>query len=112
MHNYNHYLNLVNEAINNLRLPAQPAQLYNPISYTMALGGKRIRPVLTLITCEAMGGNPSDAVIAAIGIELFHNFTLKSTLKSSLTFSTCSMPQQWKSMKASNGTWNMKTATT
>ncbi len=76
MHNYNHYLNLVNEAINNLRLPAQPAQLYNPISYTMALGGKRIRPVLTLMTCEAMGGNPRDAVNAALGIELFHNFTL------------------------------------
>lgn len=76
MHNYNHYLNLINEAISNLRLPVRPAQLYEPISYTMALGGKRIRPVLTLMSCEAMGGNPRDAVNAALGIELFHNFTL------------------------------------
>jgi geranylgeranyl diphosphate synthase type II len=76
MQNYNHYLNLINEAIGNIRYPEQPAQLYAPIAYTMSLGGKRIRPVLTLMTCEAMGGDPSHAINAALGIELFHNFTL------------------------------------
>ena len=42
----------------------------------MALGGKRIRPVLTLMTCEAMGGDLNKALNVALGIELFHNFTL------------------------------------
>ena len=76
MHNYNHYLNLINEAINDINYPKQPSHLYEPIAYTMALGGKRVRPVLTLMTCEAMGGNPKQAVNVALGIELFHNFTL------------------------------------
>lgn len=76
MHNYNHYLDLINEAIDKINYPEQPAQLYAPIAYTMALGGKRIRPVLTLMTCEAMGGDTSKAVNVALGIELFHNFTL------------------------------------
>lgn len=76
MHNYNQYLNLVNEAIDKIQYPEHPAQLYAPIAYTMALGGKRIRPVLTLMTCEAMGGDINKAVNAALGIELFHNFTL------------------------------------
>ena len=76
MHNYNYYLNLINEAITALKYPEQPAQLYAPIAYTMALGGKRIRPVLTLMTCEAMGGDTSKAINAALGIEMFHNFTL------------------------------------
>ena len=76
MHNYKHYLNLINEAINDINNPQQPSHLYEPIAYTMALGGKRVRPVLTLMTCEAMGGNPKQAVNVALGIELFHNFTL------------------------------------
>ena len=42
----------------------------------MALGGKRVRPVLTLMACDAMGGDPGVAINAAVGIEMFHNFTL------------------------------------
>lgn len=76
MHNYNYYLDLVNKAIDNINYPSQPALLYEPIHYTMALGGKRVRPVLTLMTCEAMGGDVRKAIDAALGIELFHNFTL------------------------------------
>lgn len=76
MRDYNHYLGLVNEAIENIYYPSQPAQLYEPIAYTMALGGKRIRPVLTLMSCEALGGDPMQAIDAAVAIELFHNFTL------------------------------------
>ena len=56
MHNYNYYLDRVNKAIENINYPAQPSKLYEPIKYTMDLGGKRVRPVLTLMTCEAMGG--------------------------------------------------------
>lgn len=78
MKTFDQYLSIVNEAINNIkdRYPKQPADLYNPIYYTMSLGGKRLRPVLMLMACEAVGGKAGDAIIPAIGLELFHNFTL------------------------------------
>lgn len=53
-----------------------PSNLYEPANYIMALGGKRIRPVLCLIACQMFGGNPKDALAPALGIEVFHNFTL------------------------------------
>lgn len=70
------YLELINRAIADLNLPPEPARLYRPIEYTMTGGGKRLRPVLTLMTCDALGGNLEHALPAALGIELFHNFTL------------------------------------
>ncbi|MCB9446829.1 MAG: polyprenyl synthetase family protein [Flavobacteriales bacterium] len=54
----------------------EPAGLYEPIRYILGLGGKRLRPVLVLAACDLMGGNPYDAIAPALGIELFHNFTL------------------------------------
>ena len=50
--------------------------LFDPIHYLLSLGGKRIRPVLALAACEAEGGDVSDAMPAAMAVELFHNFTL------------------------------------
>lgn len=76
MHNINEYTSLVNKAIADIKYPEHPERLYEPIAYTMALGGKRLRPVLTLMTCEAMGGDTSQATDVAVGLELFHNFTL------------------------------------
>lgn len=73
---FNQYLDMVNGAITRLQYPEQPARLYEPIAYTMDLGGKRLRPVLTLMACEAMGGKADDALDAALAIEMFHNFTL------------------------------------
>ena len=73
---FNQYLERVNAAIENLPYPAQPAHLYEPISYTMALGGKRIRPVLVLMACEAVGGDIEKAIMPAVGHEMYHNFTL------------------------------------
>ena len=70
------YLDTVNQAIATIPYPQQPGQLYEPIAYHMALGGKRIRPVLTLMACDALGGDLSVAIDAALGIEMFHNFTL------------------------------------
>ncbi|MDE6755228.1 MAG: polyprenyl synthetase family protein, partial [Muribaculaceae bacterium] len=52
------------------------ASLYEPISYALSAGGKRIRPVLTLMGAEAFGGDWQPAMKAALGIETFHNFTL------------------------------------
>lgn len=68
--------NRVDEAFKSLQLPPYPAHLYDPIRYTLDLGGKRLRPLLTLASCQMFGGEVSDAINPAIGIELFHNFTL------------------------------------
>ena len=76
MKQFNDYLDIVNQAIASIPYPQQPEQLYEPIAYHMALGGKRIRPVLTLMACDAMGGNPALALDTAVGLEMFHNFTL------------------------------------
>ena len=70
------YLDAVNQAIAAIPYPAEPDQLYAPIAYHMALGGKRIRPVLVLMACDALGGDAAGALDAALGIEMFHNFTL------------------------------------
>lgn len=57
-------------------LSGQPSELYDPIRYMMQLGGKRIRPVLVLMANELFGGKEELAMPAALGIEVFHNFTL------------------------------------
>lgn len=54
----------------------EPRNLYEPIHYILQLGGKRLRPVLTLLTCELFGGDVKKAFDAALAIEVFHNFTL------------------------------------
>ena len=54
----------------------RPRTLYNPAKYVLVAGGKRIRPVLVLLACEAVGGDASDALHAGISIEILHNFTL------------------------------------
>lgn len=76
MKTYSEYLNIVNEAIAKLRLPKEPAGLYDPILYTLEGGGKRLRPVLTLAACDSFGADPKVALHQAIAIEMFHNFTL------------------------------------
>lgn len=70
------YVNVASQAIANIKYPASPAALYEPIAYTMALGGKRLRPVLTLMACDAFCGDHLRALNQAVGIELYHNFTL------------------------------------
>ena len=67
---------MVGEAISRLHLPDKPAGLYDPITYTLDCGGKRLRPVLTLAAWQAMGKDPMTAIHQAIAIEMFHNFTL------------------------------------
>ena len=54
----------------------EPKNLYEPIAYIMGLGGKRLRPVLTLLAADLFGGNHKDAMPAALGVEVFHNFSL------------------------------------
>ena len=54
----------------------EPKNLYEPINYIMQLLGKRIRPVLTLMTCDLLSGTYKKALPAALAVEMFHNFTL------------------------------------
>jgi geranylgeranyl diphosphate synthase, type II len=58
------------------QFPATPENLYAPLQYTLEHGGKRIRPVLTLAGCGVFSEKIDLAIPAALGIELFHNFTL------------------------------------
>lgn len=51
-------------------------RLYAPVEYGVCSGGKRLRPILVLMACEAYGGDPEKACDAACGVEMFHNFTL------------------------------------
>ena len=67
---------IIESAIYKLSYPLVPKDLYEPITYIMGLGGKRIRPVLVLMAAELFGKNPEDAIHAAMAIEVFHNFTL------------------------------------
>lgn len=62
--------------IKGLELDLEPAGLYEPVYYCLRNGGKRMRPVMTLLACEMFGGLRNQALPAAIGLELFHNFTL------------------------------------
>jgi geranylgeranyl diphosphate synthase type II len=54
----------------------EPENLYEPELYILQLGGKRLRPILTLIAAEAFGSKPLEALPAALAVEVFHNFTL------------------------------------
>ncbi len=53
-----------------------PYSLFDPLNYIMSCGGKRIRPILVMLSCEAFGGNAEIALDAAIAVEILHNFTL------------------------------------
>lgn len=76
MYHLNYYLKQVAQLFAEEQFVAEPVELYEPIDYTLRLGGKRIRPTL-LMAANAMFGGSDDTVRgAALGIETFHNFTL------------------------------------
>jgi len=69
-------LTIINNELSRQDFSDEPKELFEPINYIISLGGKRIRPVLTLMCCEMFGGDIKDALNPALGVELFHNFTL------------------------------------
>lgn len=73
-----HYTRQIEQGLRSLPLSVDAAipSLYEPIVYTLDGGGKRLRPVLTLMAAEALGADSASALNAALGIEVFHNFTL------------------------------------
>jgi len=54
----------------------EPKNLYEPIAYILSLGGKKLRPILTLMAADIFGGDANKALDAALTVEVFHNFTL------------------------------------
>lgn len=77
MHTFQELANLFEQRILESKLfSASPQSLYEPCSYFMSMGGKRVRPVLCLMGNELFDDINNDAWHAALGIELFHNFTL------------------------------------
>lgn len=68
---------MIDKGLAEMKLPAQPARLYEPIRYILQIGGKRIRPMLVLLAADIYGEDRvEEALPAALAIELFHNFTL------------------------------------
>ncbi len=67
---------LIEKRLQNLNLPDEPKELYEPVEYILGTGGKRIRPALVLLACDLFGGTYSSAIFPALAIEIFHNFTL------------------------------------
>ena len=69
-------LKKVNEALDNVVYDRQPASLYDPIKYVLSIGGKRVRPVLTMLSYNLYKDDPLSIMPQAIGLETYHNFTL------------------------------------
>jgi geranylgeranyl diphosphate synthase type I len=67
---------LINRGLEKTLLIREPKQLWDAIRWLPLAGGKRLRPILALVACEAVGGKSSKAISFAIAIELLHNFTL------------------------------------
>ena len=76
MHSIAFYQEKFNAHLKTKLVRREPVSLYEPMRYILGLGGKRLRPVLTLLTTELFEGNYQDAYEAAMAIEFFHNFSL------------------------------------
>lgn len=66
----------VNDTIEKLPLNESPSTLFEPIRYILSLGGKRLRPVLTLLSANLFSSDVKRAMQAALAVEIFHNFSL------------------------------------
>ena len=76
MQNILFYQSAFTDYLKDYSSPKQPENLYSPIHYILQLGGKRLRPVLTLMTAEIFGTDYQKALDAALSVEVFHNFSL------------------------------------
>lgn len=76
MHSIYQYQEFISTYLEEQTILKEPKNLYEPIDYILGLGGKRIRPVLTLMTAEIFGAAYQKALPAALAVEVFHNFSL------------------------------------
>ena len=70
------YHQMFTDHIEKYTISAVPENLYAPVNYILSLEGKRIRPILTLISADIFSGSPKKALNAALAGEIFHNFSL------------------------------------
>jgi len=71
-----YYQEIISNHFNTLIVNEEPANLYEPIKYILSLGGKRMRPVLTLMATEVFDADCKKSLAAATAVEVFHNFSL------------------------------------
>lgn len=76
MNSIKFYTELINTGLKSLYFSDNPKTLYEPIKYILDLDGKRIRPILTLMSCNSFGLDSKEALSASLSLECFHNFTL------------------------------------
>jgi geranylgeranyl diphosphate synthase type II len=76
MHSINQYQQFIADYLESQYETKEPKNLYDPIHYILGLGGKRMRPVLTLMSAEVFDANYKKALPAALAVEVFHNFSL------------------------------------
>jgi len=76
MHSVSSLRTKLERSIEALNFQSSPKELYEPIIYTLGLGGKRIRPIMVLLGADLFGGDVNASLHPALAIELFHNFTL------------------------------------
>ena len=76
MLSFNEILQKIEQEIAQLQFTYPPKSLYEPIEYILSLGGKRIRPALVLMACNLYKEEVDAAIKPALGLEVFHNFTL------------------------------------
>ena len=76
MYTSNELLEIINQYLSKLSYDRKPASLYEPIQYVLHLGGKRIRPILMLLSYNLYKDNPQEILSSACALETYHNYTL------------------------------------
>lgn len=76
MYSQSELKDLVEKAMVNLSFESEAGKLIGPVKYILSIGGKRLRPVMTLMSCNLFSDKINDALLPAIGLEIFHNYTL------------------------------------
>jgi geranylgeranyl diphosphate synthase type II len=76
MKTFDEITQIISSRLDQINWKKEPQKLYEPIEYVLSFGGKRIRPALALMACNLFSDDVQPAVNAAIGLEIFHNFTL------------------------------------
>jgi len=76
MYNHSQLKEIIDRAILHLPYNMEAQKLIDPVKYILSIGGKRLRPVLALMTCNLFTDKIDDAIMPATGLEVFHNFTL------------------------------------
>lgn len=70
------YRDVIDDRLKQVVVKKSPSSFYEPVHYILEGDGKRIRPILVLLACQAVGGTQNDSVDAALAVEILHNFTL------------------------------------